>query len=288
MIKPVLQDDDFIADVKKAGRACNRLHLWWLGQSGYLMLWRDQRLLLDPYLSDSLTAKYAGSDTPHVRMIEKVVDVRRLDFIDVVTSSHSHTDHLDGETISPLLAANPKLIVLVSEANREFAAQRLQVPSDRLTGITCDSSRRIGEVTFNAVPSAHEKVETDRHGHHKYIGFVIEAGPWTIYHAGDTVRYQGMAALLRNWKIDIALLPINGRDPARGVAGNLFPEEAAVLGRDMKAGLVIPCHFDMFEFNTVDPSEFARAARKAGQPFHILKCGERWSSRGVKRLSICA
>ena len=277
MIKPVLQDDNFIADVKKAGLEADKLHLWWLGQSGYLIRWRDQHLLLDPYLSDSLTDKYGGTDTPHVRMTERVIDPQQLDFIDVVTSSHNHTDHLDGETISPLLAMNPDLTVLLPEANREFAAQRLQVPPDRLTGITCDCSQSIGEFTFNAVPSAHEEVETDRHGHHKYIGLVVEVGPWTIYHAGDTVRYKGMATLLRNWKIDIALLPINGRDPARGVAGNLFAEEAAALGRHMKAGLVIPCHYEMFEFNTVDPTEFAQAAQKAGLPYDILKCGERWS-----------
>ena len=91
------------------------------------------------------------------------------------------------------------------------------------------------------------------------------------------IRYQGMARYLKNWRIDIALLPINGRDPARGVAGNLFAEEAATLGRDMQAGLVIPCHYEMFKFNTVDPAEFVKAAEKAGQPYHILRCGERWS-----------
>jgi L-ascorbate metabolism protein UlaG (beta-lactamase superfamily) len=278
MIKPVLQDDQFIADVNAAGCEGDRIHLWWLGQSGFLIQWRNRHLLLDPYLSDSLTAKYAGSDTPHVRMTESVVEPQRLDFIDIVTSSHNHTDHLDGETIRPLLAANPKLIVLVSEANREFAANRLQVPPDRLTGITYNHPRRIRDITFHAVPSAHEKVDIDRHGHHKYIGLVIEAGNTKIYHPGDTVRYQGMAAQLRNWEIDMALLPINGRDPDRGVAGNLSADEAAELGRDINAGLVIPCHFDMFEFNTADPTEFARAARKAGQPYRILKCGERWSS----------
>jgi len=277
MIKPLLQDSDFLTDIKKAGLEVDKLHLWWLGQSGYLIRWRDQHLLLDPYLSDSLTEKYAGTDTPHVRMTERVIEPQQLDFIDVVTSSHNHTDHLDGKTINPLLAVNPELTVLVPEATREFAAERLQVPPERLTGITCDGSRNIGKFTFNAVPAAHEEVETDRHGHHKYIGLVVEVGPWTLYHAGDTIRYQGMTGFLNNWRINIALLPINGRDPARGVAGNLFAEEAATLGRDLEAELVIPCHYEMFEFNTVDPMVFAKAAEKAGQPYHILRCGERWS-----------
>jgi L-ascorbate metabolism protein UlaG (beta-lactamase superfamily) len=83
-------------------------------------------------------------------------------------------------------------LVFVGNPARDFAAQRLQLPPERLTGITCDGSRSIGEYTFDAVPAAHEEVETDRHGHHKYIGLVVEVGPWTIYHAGDSLaRIEG-------------------------------------------------------------------------------------------------
>jgi L-ascorbate metabolism protein UlaG (beta-lactamase superfamily) len=80
---------------------------------------------------------------------------------------------------------------------------------------------------------------------------------------------------LEHWKIDLALLPINGRDPARGVAGNFTAEEAAHLGKAIGAGLVIPCHYEMFEFNTVSPLEFVAAAKAIGCPYRLLKAGER-------------
>lgn len=80
---------------------------------------------------------------------------------------------------------------------------------------------------------------------------------------------------LRKWKIDLALLPINGRDPARGVAGNFSGEQAAFLGKQISAGMVIPCHYEMFEFNTVSPEEFVTAAERIGQKYTLLKCGER-------------
>src|SRR5437763_14696797 len=73
MVKPVLQDDAFLADVAAAGHDLANLHLWWLGQSGFLVQWQGRHMLLDPYLSDSLTKKYAGSDKPHERMTERVV-----------------------------------------------------------------------------------------------------------------------------------------------------------------------------------------------------------------------
>src|SRR4030095_4193125 len=94
MIRPVLQDEAFLEDVSRAKNDPDHLHLWWLGQSGYLFQWHGKHLLIDPYLSDSLTKKYAGTNKPHVRMTERVIAPERLDLVDVVTSSHTHTDNL--------------------------------------------------------------------------------------------------------------------------------------------------------------------------------------------------
>lgn len=277
MIRPVLMNAEFLEDVAQAKNDQAHLHVWWLGQSGFLVQWHDSHLLLDPYLSDSLTKKYANTDKPHVRMTERVIAPELLDFIDVVTSSHNHTDHLDGETIIPLLNANPDLVVLVSQANLEFAAQRLQVTPDRLTAITLRQPVLTGPFTFHAVPSAHEVLEADKAGNPKYVGLVIQAGPWTLYHSGDTVRYAGMDEQLRQWQIDLAMLPINGRDPRRGVAGNLSGAEAAQLAFDSRVRLVIPCHYQMFEFNSATPEEFIQTARQLGQAYHVLGCGQRVS-----------
>jgi L-ascorbate metabolism protein UlaG (beta-lactamase superfamily) len=276
MIKPILQDDAFLEDIALARQSPDELHLWWLGQSGFLIQWQGHHLLLDPYLSDSLTKKYAGTDKPHVRMTERVIAPERLDFIDVVTSSHNHTDHLDGESLIPLLEANPNLKVVVSRANVQFAAERLQVPAERLTPIRADGEPlQIGPFTFRAIPSAHESLVQDENGDHRYIGLIIQVGHWTIYHSGDCIPYEGLIDRLNTSQIHIALLPINGRDPARGVAGNFTAEEAAELGNQTNAGIVIPCHYEMFEFNTVSPERFVKYAEQIGQKYRLLKCGER-------------
>ena len=209
-------------------------------------------------------------------MTGRVIAPERLDFIDAVTSSHNHTDHLDGETLIPLGKANPNLKVIVPRANLDFAAERLQVLPERLTPIHADGEAiRIDPFVFYAIPSAHETLEQDENGDHRFIGLIAQVGNWTIYHSGDCVLYDGLVERLQNWKIDIALLPINGRDPARGVAGNFSAEDAAQLGKEINAGLVIPCHYEMFEFNTVSPEGFEEAAKRVGQPYRLLKCGER-------------
>ncbi|MGE5225080.1 MAG: MBL fold metallo-hydrolase [Omnitrophica WOR_2 bacterium] len=277
LIEPVLKDDALLADIARAAARTEQLNIWWLGQSGFLVYWQGSALLLDPYLSDSLTRKYAGTDKPHVRMTGRPIAPEQLDFIDIVTSSHNHTDHLDAETLLPLMIANPGLTILVSEANREFAAARLQVPPARLTGITCDRAIQIDPYIFHAIPSAHEQLEKDENGNYKHIGLIVRAGPYTLYHSGDALPYEGLADRLRKWTIDLALLPINGRDPRRGVAGNFSGPEAVRLARESGIRMVIPCHYEMFEFNTVSPEAFIQAAQTAGQPYHILRCGERFT-----------
>jgi len=263
MIKPVLQDEMFLEDIVRAKTDVEHLHLWWLGQSGFLIQWQGHHLLLDPYLSDSLTKKYANTNKPHVRMTERVIAPARL-------------ASLDGDTLIPLWKVNPSLKILVSRANVHFAAERLQVPPERITPIRADGEPiRIQPFTFHAIPSAHETLEQDENGDQRFIGFLVQVGRWTIYHSGDCVLYDGLIERLKHWKIDLALLPINGRDPRRGVAGNFSAQEATHLGKQINAGLMIPCHYEMFEFNTVSPKTFVESAEQIGQKYQLLKCGER-------------
>ena len=105
---------------------------------------------------------------------------------------------------------------------------------------------------------------------------------WTSYHSGDTIPYDGMEEILGQWKIDIALLPIHGRRPERRVAGNFWGREAANLAKVIGARMVIPCHYDMFEFNTETPEEFETTCQALGQAHQTLLAGQRWSSFGLK------
>jgi len=278
MIKPLLRDGAFIADVSAALEDFEHFHLWWLGQSGFLLQWQGRHLLFDPYLSDSLTKKYAATDKPHVRMTERVVAPERLNFIDVVTSSHNHSDHLDPETLGPLLRANPRMELIIPEANREFVVDRVEIAAELPRGLDAGQFTIVAGFKIHAVPAAHEQLERDTNGRHKFLGYVVEFGSAFIYHSGDTVLYDGMEEWLRRWLIDVALLPINGRAPERRVTGNLWGREAAQLAKDIGARLVIPCHYEMFEFNSATPDEFVAECQRLGQPHRVLRPGAHWSS----------
>jgi L-ascorbate metabolism protein UlaG (beta-lactamase superfamily) len=282
LLQPVLADESFLADVADARaqrRNDGRLDLWWLGQSGFLIGWRDRHLLVDPYLSDSLTRKYTGTEKPHVRMTARVVDPALLHFVDVVTASHAHTDHLDPETLRPLLGASPDAALVAPEAERGLVADRAGVPLGRPIGLDPGTTVEVSGFSVTAVRAAHEEIEHDAQGHTRHLGYVFRFGPFAVYHSGDTLRFAGMASAVRRAAsgraIDVALLPINGRAPERRVAGNLDGEEAAALAHELPARLAIPCHFEMFEFNTATPDAFALACRRLGQPYAVLGAGAR-------------
>lgn len=276
LIKAILKDEALIADMDRLLPAANGFQLWWLGQSGFLLQWKGKRVLLDPYLSDSLTIKYAATDKPHTRMSEQVLQPELLRNISIVSSSHNHTDHLDAETLIPVLKNNPGIQFIIPEANRDFVAERVKCPFDFPIGLNDGRSVTIRDFTFHGIPACHNEIDRDEKGHCRYLGYVIEFGPYKIYHSGDTLWFDGMTDLLLPFEVDVAILPVNGNKPERKVAGNLDGHEAAQLGKAIHAGVVIPCHYDLFSFNTADINEFVTAASTIGQSFRVLKMGERY------------
>jgi len=273
-VKAKYKDEDFLSRVNTLSVLRDAVHIWWLGQSGYLLQWNSIHVLIDPYLSDSLTKKYAGTNKPHERISEQVIDPSRLDFIDIVTSSHNHTDHLDGETLIPIIAVNSAVKMVIPEANREFVSERIKMPLSFPEGLNENESININGIKFHGIPAAHNELERDENGRCRFMGYVIEIGGKKIYHSGDTLLFPGMEDILRPFNVDLAILPINGNDPSRGVAGNLNASEAVWLAKQIQAKLTIPFHYDLFSFNTVDVSVFIEEAKKMKIPFKVLEPGE--------------
>jgi L-ascorbate metabolism protein UlaG (beta-lactamase superfamily) len=277
LIPAFQKDAALVADIELTRHQSTGFRVWWLGQSGFLIQWNGKHLLFDPYLSDSLSIKYAQTDKPHVRISEQVVVPSMLTMIDVVTSSHNHTDHLDSDTLIPLFSVNNSIQLIIPEANRAFVADRLKCASDWPVGLNDGQNTEIAGFKLYGVPAAHNSLDRDEAGRCKYMGFVAEFGQYRVYHSGDTLWYDGIVEILNPFGVDIAFLPINGNKPERRVAGNLSAEEAARLGNEIGAKLVIPHHYHLFEFNTEDPTLFEKYAQQYNTPYRVLKLGEQFS-----------
>jgi L-ascorbate metabolism protein UlaG (beta-lactamase superfamily) len=273
MIKPNQKDQELINDIKEFSSK-NSFKVWWLGQSGFLLKYQDESILFDPYLSDTLSVKYFGTDKPHTRMSELVIDPVKLEKINVVTSSHNHTDHLDAATLVPILDKNPHIKFIIPEANRDFVVDRIKCASDFPIGINEDQSITIGKFTIIGLPAAHNAIERDDLSQCRFMCYIVQFGDYSVFHSGDTLWYEGLELKLTYYHLDLAFLPINGNKPERKVAGNLDYTEAAQLGKIARINCVIPHHYGMFEFNTEDPENFKMACEKLNTPFKILELGE--------------
>ena len=278
MIEPVLSDQDLQTQIRETIPEPGQVALWWLGQSGLLVKSRWATVLIDPYLSESLTAKYAGTAKPHIRMTRCPVDPSLLSMIDLVCCSHKHSDHMDPVTLTAVLKASPQAELVLPTALIGHAGQ-IGIESDRLVGLNHGEVYENSEkkIAVRAISAAHEGLDQNELGEFLYLSFMLEMDGVKIFHSGDTIPWDGQSEAVGEG-VDVAFLPINGRDSSRGVPGNMTSDEAVEFAASLRARHVIPHHYDTFTFNTVDVNEFTHAAKRLPVEVKpvILRCGERF------------
>ncbi len=235
--------------------------LSWLGQAGFILRAGTATALLDPFLSPREGRLYESGLAP-----------ARAEGIDVVLCTHEHVDHLDAESAPAIADASPGAMFVVPRPIVDMVTEA-GIASDRVVGMQPGERIELAGLAIRAVPAMHGVTMEDAYGFGeslsgglvRFLGYVVDAGNVRLYHAGDTIHYPGMESALRELAVDVAMLPINGRDPereGRGIVGNLTAREAAWLATAIGADVVIPMHYDLF-------------ARNRGYPGHLVESVER-------------
>lgn len=234
--------------------------LYWIGQAGFVLRGSTTTLVIDPYLVDRPDRTAPPPLAP-----------RDLGFADAVLATHEHRDHLDLANLPAVAAAAPRARFVVPEPLIGRTTEA--VGAGRVIGarpgtpifLGSDSGAAAGAVTIMPVPACHGVHVADAYsfglapGEHRYLGYVITIDGLRIYHAGDTIRYDGMAERLRELGVQVALLPVNGRDAtreARDLVGNLSEQEAAELVRDAGIAVCVPMHYELFAHNAGSAGTF--------------------------------
>lgn len=253
--------------------------MWRLGQSGVVCRFGNGKVVaIDPYLSNHCEAAIP-QPMDHRRMTRSPLDGSELGFVDILVCTHDHLDHLDVPTLRS--ASRLDSMTVVAPKACETTLRDLGWARDRTVLTKAGSVVNLNGLQLQAFAVPHEQFDEDSTNGHPYQGFVVSDGVLTVAHLGDAMSHPAIVEVLSARKIDVALIPINGRSRTRasmGFAGNMNATEAVQLGKDMSAGIVVPMHYDMFAQN-VDKGAlvtFKKRANGANLNYRVLEVGEAW------------
>ena len=226
-----------------------------LGQLGFLLDFGGTRVGVDLFLSP-LKGRLVAPQAKAANLLDVAFFI----------GTHDHADHIDRPFWRELarLGCKAKFLVpayVAADVVRDTGLKRTQV-----IGFRQGESITLGGIKVTAVASAHERLEFDRRGRSKNLGFVLETKGRRIYHSGDCCLYEGLQTTLAEFgRFDAAFLPINGRDAWRlthDFIGCMNEHEAVELAGELNVKVLVPGHHDMFKPNLGNVKEcvaFAKA-----------------------------
>ncbi len=241
----------------------------WYGQAGFRVAAGDNRVLIDPFLTDRADRRYRPP-------------AAAPDFADItlVLCTHEHGDHLDLPFLREFCAVNSTATIVVPAPVVELAVGS-GVDRSRLTGAAPGEELRDRDVTVHPVAALHgiggdEPVVYEfspGDGPVRFLGYVMDIGGIRFYHSGDGLVYPELPATLSALAPDVLMIPINGRDhmrESRGIVGNMNETEAAWLCAEVGPAFVIPMHYDAIAGNTGDPGHFTTLIRESAAAATVL------------------
>ncbi|TDF98767.1 MBL fold metallo-hydrolase [Paenibacillus piri] len=238
--------DAMIREMNETHVPYGMLAIWFLGQESVVIKGGNTIIYIDPYLAAQKSRVFQAPFRPE--------DVTNATYCLI---THEHSDHLDPSTLG-VLARNGGTVFMAPGFCRGQMLD-LGVQSERLLDAVTGQWREGDGVRIKPVPAAHEELDYEPSRDHRFVGYLLELNGVTLYHAGDTVIYPGLIDSLKAERIDLGMLPINGRDAfrgAKGLIGNMNYREAAELAVAAEMETVIPLHYDMFAGNSEKPGYF--------------------------------
>ena len=228
-----------------------RASIYYVGHATTLVNVAGVRLLTDPLLRNRVA---------HLRRAGKV-DPAILRGVDAVLVSHIHYDHLDMPSLQRLGKEMP-----VVAPRGAGALIRRKAGITNVLELRPGEQIEIGAVTVKATHAAHDPGRLPFGVRAEPLGYLIEGGGRSVYFAGDTDVFAGMADLS---PVDVALLPIGGWGPTMG-PGHMDPGRAAEAAGLLGARVAIPIHWGTYypihlgaqgppDFLQTPPSRFERA-----------------------------
>lgn len=232
---------DIVQKIKEIECKEGELLISWIGQAGFVIKNSKNKILaIDVYLSDLAMRKDGNK-----RLTPSILKAQELK-TDVILVTHSHTDHLDLDSLPVMIEEDTNLYCSTESfklcVKNGFPKEKLHEVEE---GDTFEDSGYQIKATF----ADHGDTSPDA------VGFLICSDNINVYFTGDTSYQQERLINSSGEKVDILLVPINGE------YGNMNENDAAMLADQLKAVLTIPCHFWTFARHEGSPYKFQTAMK---------------------------
>jgi len=203
-------------------------HIVWGGHATVRIVLGGEAVLTDPVLRRRVM---------HLRRVVPLVDGLGAG-LRAVLISHLHHDHLDPASLR-MLPADAQLVVPIG--SRSALGRRTR---QSVIELAPGESTTIGALEIRATTAAHEGGRSGRRGSSPpALGYVVGHRAATVYFAGDTDIFPGMADIAP--RLDLALVPIWGWGPTLG-PGHLDPERAAEALTLLRPRIAVPIHWGTY------------------------------------------
>ena len=201
------------------------MKITWLGQAGLLFETDDLKIMIDPYLSDSVK-KVNPKNYRRVPVKEELFDIKP----DVMIFTHNYLDHYDPETVKHFIGEDTGILVLapksVWDEVRKFGGNNNYVLFSRGTSWTANG------IKFTAVKAEHSDISP--------IGVIIDDGEKKYYVTGDTLYNEEIFADIPE-DIFAIFLPVNG------VGNNMNFVDAKRFCKTINPVVAVPMHCGLFD-----------------------------------------
>jgi L-ascorbate metabolism protein UlaG (beta-lactamase superfamily) len=167
--------------------------------------------------------------------------IKSKDKADVVFITHSHFDHLSMDDLKKVADSQTPVV-----APSDCLGKLKDAGYTNITEVAPGGTGSVLNFYYEAVP-AYNVVKTKFHPKsNNWVGYVVEVEGRKIYLAGDTERIPEMKTIA----CDIALLPLGQTFTMNRV------EDAVEAAKDVKATIVIPIHYGLYEGTKADAIRF--------------------------------
>ena len=201
------------------------MKITWLGQAGLLFETDTMKIMVDPYLSDSVGAIDPAKHR-RVAVNEALFEISP----DVMIFTHNHLDHYDPETVARFIRSDTSITVLAPSSVwgevRKLGGDNNYVLFDRHTEWS------EGGVRFSAVKAQHSDAYA--------IGVIIDDCEKKYYVTGDTLYSTD---IFEDIPRDIFAIFV----PVNGVGNNMNLSDAARFCKVIAPKVAVPLHFGLFD-----------------------------------------